>query len=53
MCRGKDCGDIGNRLRMSPKGIFNVVNKYNLFSYIFVIKNHVLEEKKEAEQLFN
>lgn len=53
MCRGKDYGDIGNRLRRSPKGIFSVVTKYNLFSYIFVIKNHVLEEKTEVEQLFN
>lgn len=53
MCRGEDCGDVGKRSRRSPKGIFSVVTKCNFFSNIFVIKNYVLEEKKEAEQLFN
>lgn len=53
MRRGEDCGDIQKRPRRSPKGILSAVTKQNLFSYHFFIKNPVLEEEKETEQLFN
>lgn len=53
MCGGKDCGGIQKGPRRSPKGILSAVTKEDFFSYHFFIKNNVLEEKNETEQLFN